>query len=74
MISVTLCTVLLWDFSGISCGFFVVVRVNNLVILTFLTVWVGKAPLPLLPSVDIDRKGEVTLSPSSGVLVLEGRA
>lgn len=70
----TLRTVLLWDFSGISCGYFVVVRVNNLVILTFLTVWVVKAPLPLLLSVYIDLKGEVTLSPSSGELVLEGRA
>lgn len=64
MTSVTLRTVLLWDFSGISCGYFVVVRVNNLVILTFLTVWVVKA---------LDLKGEVTLSPSSGELVLEGR-
>lgn len=67
-------TVLLYDFSGLSCGFFVVVRVNNLVVLTFLTVWVGKAPLPLLLSVDVDLKGEETLSPSSGALVLEGRA
>lgn len=72
MTSVTLCPNLLWDFSGVSWDsseLSVTVKVNNFVFLTFWTFYVDKAPVPLLLSVDIDLKGEVTLSPHPGTVV-----